>query len=56
MIQELYPYSPIVSRPPLRFPNGARLAFYTGLNIKHFRPELPLTPAGGPVPDPMPQG
>ena len=56
MGQQLYPYSPIVSRPPLRFPGGARLAFYVGLNIEHFRQDLPLTPAGGPVPDPLAQG
>ncbi|MGY4919941.1 polysaccharide deacetylase family protein [Streptomyces sp. 900116325] len=52
-----YPYShvPIVSRPRLEFPGGARLAFYVGLNIEHFRPDLPITP-GGAVPDPLALG
>ncbi|HEY4005632.1 MAG TPA: polysaccharide deacetylase family protein [Pseudonocardia sp.] len=60
MGQQLYSYSPIVSRPPLRFPDGARLAFYVGLNIEHFRQDMPLTavggPVAGPVPDPLSQG
>lgn len=36
MKNTLYNYSPIVQRPPLQFPGGARLAFYVGLNIEHF--------------------
>ncbi|WP_327129536.1 polysaccharide deacetylase family protein [Streptomyces sp. NBC_01727] len=54
----LLPYSnsTIASRPPLSFPNGARLAFYVGLNIEHFRPDLPLLQSGGPVPDPLSHG
>lgn len=56
MDQQLYSYSPIVSRPPLSFPGGARLAFYIGLNIEHFRPDVPIDRAGGPVPDPMSHG
>jgi peptidoglycan/xylan/chitin deacetylase (PgdA/CDA1 family) len=55
MPHELYDYSPIVSRPPLSFPGGARLAFYVGLNIESFRPDLPVVP-GGPVPDPLAYG
>jgi peptidoglycan/xylan/chitin deacetylase (PgdA/CDA1 family) len=52
------PYSAttIVSRPPLVFPNGARLACYVGLNIEHFRPGVPLDRAAGPVPDPLSHG
>jgi peptidoglycan/xylan/chitin deacetylase (PgdA/CDA1 family) len=52
------PYSAttIASRPPLVFPNGARLAFYVGLNIEHFRPGIPLDRAAGPVPDPLSHG
>ncbi|MGW0802585.1 polysaccharide deacetylase family protein [Nonomuraea sp. NPDC002799] len=53
MTQPLYPYSPIVSRPPLSFPDGKRLAFYVGLNIEHFRTDVPLDRANGPVPDPL---
>lgn len=55
-MQELYRYSPIVSRPPLTFPGGARLAFYVGLNIERFRPDLPIEGAAGPVPDPLAYG
>jgi peptidoglycan/xylan/chitin deacetylase (PgdA/CDA1 family) len=52
----LYPHSPIVSRPELTFPGGARLAFYAGLNIEQFRPDLPIEAAAGPVPDPLAYG
>ncbi|APR87871.1 polysaccharide deacetylase family protein [Minicystis rosea] len=31
-----YPYSAIVDRPPLRFPNGARVAVWVVPNIEHF--------------------
>lgn len=55
MENELYSYSPITSRPPLTFPNGARLAFYVGLNIEHFRIDMPF-PGVGSVPDPMSYG
>jgi peptidoglycan/xylan/chitin deacetylase (PgdA/CDA1 family) len=41
--QRLYDYSPIVDRPPLRWPDGKRVAFYLGLNIEHFRLDLPAT-------------
>src|SRR5215210_3127533 len=43
MDQTLYPYSPITERPPLRWPEGKRVAFYLGLNIEHFRIDLPAT-------------
>ncbi|MFF6980289.1 polysaccharide deacetylase family protein [Streptomyces sp. NPDC008343] len=56
MNQQLYSPSSIVSRPPLTFPNGARLAFYVGLNIEHFRQDIPIDRAGGPVPDPLAHG
>lgn len=52
-----YSHSPIVSRPPVTFPGGARLAFYVGLNIERFRPEVSLDPADPDrVPDPMAHG
>ncbi len=38
---ELYPYSPITERPPIRWPHGARVAFYVGLNIEHFHLDKP---------------
>jgi peptidoglycan/xylan/chitin deacetylase (PgdA/CDA1 family) len=56
MRQELYDHSPIVNRAPLSFPGGARLAFYVGLNIESFRPDLPIGTPGGPVPDPLAYG
>ena len=60
MEQELYRYSPIVDRPPLAWPNGARVAFYVGLNIEHYvidRPSTSISPATvGLTPDPMNYG
>ena len=47
MDNQLFTYSPIVERAPLPWPNGARVAFYIGLNIEHFeidRPATNLTP------------
>ncbi|MET0283434.1 MAG: polysaccharide deacetylase family protein [Polyangiales bacterium] len=41
MDNTLYRYAPIVERPPLQWPNGARLAFYVGLNIEHFEVDKP---------------
>jgi peptidoglycan/xylan/chitin deacetylase (PgdA/CDA1 family) len=58
--QSLYPYWPIVDRPPLRWPGGARVAFYLGVNIEHYaldRPSTSISPATvGLVPDPMNYG
>ena len=31
-----FAYSAIKHRPPLRWPNGARLAVYIGFNLEHF--------------------
>jgi peptidoglycan/xylan/chitin deacetylase (PgdA/CDA1 family) len=60
MDQFLYDYSPITERPPLRWPDGKLVAFYVGLNIEHFRIDLPSTsqtPATvGLVPDPINYG
>ena len=60
MDQELYRCSAIVDRPPLRWPEGKPVAFYLGLNIEHFRLELPATSTSpatvGLVPDPMNYG
>jgi allantoinase len=39
----LYDYWPIVRRPRLEWPNGARVAFYVGLNIEHFELDKPST-------------
>jgi peptidoglycan/xylan/chitin deacetylase (PgdA/CDA1 family) len=50
-----FAYSPIVDRPPLRWPNGARVAVWVIPNIEHFlfdRPSTSITAAtAGLVPD-----
>jgi allantoinase len=57
---ELFDYSPITERPPIRWPGGARVAFYIGLNVEHFlidRPSTSLNEAtAGLVPDPLNYG
>ena len=60
MDNQLYSYSPIVSRPKLAWPNGARIAFYIGLNIEHFQVDKPSTSIFGGTamlaPDPLNYG
>src|SRR5687767_11808653 len=50
-----FPYSAIVDRPPLRGPNGARVAVWVTPNIEHFlfdRPSSAINPhTNGLVPD-----
>src|SRR5271169_6452480 len=57
MDNTLYKYSPITTRPKLTWPNGARIAFYIGLNIEHFEVDKPSTSifggTAGLVPDPL---
>jgi peptidoglycan/xylan/chitin deacetylase (PgdA/CDA1 family) len=43
MDNALYDYSPIVSRPKLTWPKGARVAFYVGVNIEHYEVDKPST-------------
>ena len=54
---ELYEYWPIVSRPPLTWPGGARVAFWLGVNIEHYlfgKPSLSLAANTAQfVPDPQ---
>jgi peptidoglycan/xylan/chitin deacetylase (PgdA/CDA1 family) len=38
-----FDYSPITERSPLRWPGGARVAVYIGLNVEHFLPDRPST-------------
>ena len=38
-----FPYSPIVDRPPLHWPNGARVAVWVIPNIEHFLFDRPST-------------
>jgi allantoinase len=60
MENELYRYQPIVSRPRLVWPDGARVAFYVGLNIEHYKLGVPSTSISGVtaqlVPDPLNHG
>ena len=47
-----YPYSAIVDREPLRWPNGARVAVWVIPNIEHFlfdRPSTSVTQAPSPA-------
>jgi peptidoglycan/xylan/chitin deacetylase (PgdA/CDA1 family) len=57
---ELYDYSPIVERDPIAWPNGARVAFYVGVNIEHFHVDSPSTSlwqaTASLVPDPLNYG
>lgn len=43
MDNALYDYSSIASRPKLAWPDGARVAFYIGLNIEHYQVDKPST-------------
>ncbi|WP_370942003.1 polysaccharide deacetylase family protein [Amycolatopsis sp. cg5] len=43
MENTLFDHSPIIDRPPLRWPGGARVAFYVGLNVEHFLIDRPST-------------
>lgn len=43
MDNDLFPYSPIVDRPAIRWPGGARVAFYLGLNVEHYPIDRPST-------------
>lgn len=60
MENELFDYSPIVGREPIRWPGDARVAFYVGLNVEHFlidRPSTSLNEAtAGLTPDPLNYG
>lgn len=60
MENKLYAHSPIIRRPQLQFPNGARVAFWIGLNIEHYEIDKPSTSifggTAGLVPDPLNYG
>ena len=43
MDNALFDYSPIVDRPPIHWPGGARVAFYVGLNVEHYPVDRPAT-------------
>src|SRR5579863_6850191 len=50
-----FPYSPIIHRPPLKWPNGAHVALWIIPNIEFFALDEKVPPAAGgagvPVPD-----
>jgi allantoinase len=54
MDQDFYPWSPIIARPVLRWPNGARVALAVIVNLEHWDWDapsgtpLPVSPMGGP--------
>lgn len=60
MNQKLFDYSPIINRPKLEFPNGAKVAFWVGLNIEDYQVDKPSTSifggTAGLVPDPLNYG
>ena len=60
MDNKLYEYSPITERAKLTWPDGARVAFYVGVNIEHFEVDKPSTSIFGGtamlVPDPLNYG
>ena len=60
MDNSLYDFWPIADRPKIEWPNGAKLAFWLGLNIEHYEVEKPSTsifPAtAGLAPDPLNYG
>ena len=60
MDNKLYEYSPITARPKLTWPDGARVAFYVGVNIEHFEVDKPSTSIFGGTamlaPDPLNYG
>src|SRR5262245_36243659 len=43
MDNHLYQDSPIISRPRIEWPNGARIAFWFGLNAEHYQIDKPST-------------
>ncbi|NSC24036.1 polysaccharide deacetylase family protein [Streptomyces albus subsp. chlorinus] len=57
MDNTLFPYSPLTEREPLHWPDGARIAFYVGLNVEHFEIDRPATSiypgTAGLSPDPL---
>ncbi len=60
MDNQLFNYSPIVEREPIRWPGGARVAFYVGVNVEHFHIDAPSTSlveaTSTLVPDPLNYG
>jgi allantoinase len=55
-----FDYSPIIQRPPIELPHGARVAVWAGVNVEHYEPGKPgLSIAPGTAeltPDPLNAG
>ena len=51
MDNERYAYWPLPERPPIRWPNGARIAFWIIPNVEHFRIDKGFQGQSGPLPD-----
>jgi len=60
MENKLFRYSPAINRQPMEWPNGARMAFWVGLNIEYFaldKPSTSITPITATLtPDPLNYG
>jgi allantoinase len=51
MDNDRYAYWPLPERPAIRWPNGARIAFWIIPNVEHFRFDKGFQGQGGPLPD-----
>lgn len=60
MNNALYDFWPITDRPKIQWPNGAKVAFWLGLNIEHYEVDKPSTSifpgTAGLSPDPLNYG
>lgn len=60
MDNRLYDFWPVVDRPRIEWPNGAKVAFWLGLNIEHYEVDKPSTSlfpgTAGLAPDPLNYG
>ena len=60
-MEPLIGYSALIERPPLRWPDGARVALWVQMNLEHFDIDgpgmtLPPSRSPGPIPDPKNAG
>ncbi|MBT6801792.1 MAG: polysaccharide deacetylase, partial [Rhodospirillales bacterium] len=46
-----FPYVPTIDRPPIHWPNGARVAVWVAVNLEFFPLDEPVPQAGGAVPN-----
>src|SRR5437588_5692569 len=56
MDQDFYPWSPIVARPVLRWPEGARVALAVIVNLEHWDWEVPAGTLAAVSPMGRPEG